>query len=487
MAPLKTHQMECLASCIVYFTLGLSALWILKRTVCKDKLRHLPGPEGWPVFGSISQLDREKMRISLHKWARQYGRVYRVRLAFGNIIVVSDYKYIHQVLVGSGKDFGGKQLSYRQRYLEREESVVLMQTSDPSWIRIRKLSHKYMKQFGDGMPRLEAILSKSGEYMLRQFDICIGQPVDIMDTLKATALRSISVLLLGRALNDDDPLLDMLLKYERDLWDVLGRSLGSVILDIFPFLIHLPLPASLRLKGFRQFQDECWERIQAMLSEAKTESLTQVLLGCASEDKADTKANAQTLPQITERQASLSSLDLIVTGTATSSRALYFIINVMAFRQDIQDAVYTEICKMLDDERKEIVVADRAQMPYLRATILECLRMFPPAPYGADPHVAVNDTTIPDYGIIPKGTKTIINIWALHHDESFWKDLSVVRPERFLDPDGELLPPMALERCSPERGFSFGLLRLSRNSNSSLPPGRTTSGWILMSTWITSC
>ncbi len=35
----------------------------------------------------------------------------------------------------------------------------------------------------------------------------------------------------------------------------------------------------------------------------------------------------------------------------------------------------------------------------------------------------------------------MINTWTLHHDESFWEDPSVIRPERFLDPDGELLPP----------------------------------------------
>ena len=80
------------------------------------------------------------------------------------------------------------------------------------------MSHKYMKQFRDGKARLEAILSKNGEYMLRQFDSCTGPSVDIMNTLNSTALRSISVPLLGTALNDDDPLLEMLLKFEGDLW-----------------------------------------------------------------------------------------------------------------------------------------------------------------------------------------------------------------------------------------------------------------------------
>ncbi len=433
------HQMGCLTFWVVCFALGLAAVWILKSTVRKDKLRHLPGPRGWPVFGSIFQLEKDKMRLSLHNWSRQYGGVYRVGLAIENIVVVSGYEYIHHVLVGSGKEFGGRISSFRQQYLDEQHSVAGLQTNDPSWSVIRKLSHKYMKQYGEGKSRLEAILSKNGKYMLRQFDSCIGQPVDILNTLKSTALRSISVLLLGRALNDDDPLLDMLLKLERDFWDALGTSLGSVILDIFPPLIHFPIPACRRLKKYRKLQLECWEKIVAMQSEAKVESLTQVLLECSSGGKPDT--DVKSVLQITERQAAMSSLDLIFGGTTTSSRALYFIFNVMAFRQDIQDAVYAEIRKVLAGKKREVTVADREQMPYLRATILECLRVFPPLPYGAMPHVTINDTTIPDYGVIPKGTGLMINMWALHHDESFWEDPAVIRPERFLDPDGELLPP----------------------------------------------
>ena len=35
----------------------------------------------------------------------------------------------------------------------------------------------------------------------------------------------------------------------------------------------------------------------------------------------------------------------------------------------------------------------------------------------------------------------MINTWALHHDESFWTDPEVIRPERFLDEKGQLLLP----------------------------------------------
>ncbi len=421
----------CLATFLIFRT--------LKRIFLPDRLGHLPGPKGLPLLGNLLDIERDKFRISLHRWAKQYGGVYRVRLAMGDVVVVSDYDNIHRVLVGDGHAFAGRKALIRGKFLRLDSSVISLQPDDPSWTLIRKVSHRYMKQFGDGMSRLEDILSQNANYMLQQFDASLGQPVDVMETLKATALRSISVLLLGRALEKDEALLDVLLTYEKGLFSVFSMRLDSLMIEIFPFLVHLPLPASLSLWNFKTFQDECWEKIKDNQSKAKETSLTQVLIDsvCEATSELDSKPKGT----ISEHEAAASSFILILAGTATTARALYCILNVLAFRQDIQERVHKEICQTLDDGKPMVTVSDRAKMPYLRATILECLRVFSPTPTGGMTHSPIRDTALPGYGVIPKGTIMMINTWALHHDESFWKDPEVIRPERFLDEDGELLPP----------------------------------------------
>ncbi len=145
---------------------------------------------------------------------------------------------------------------------------------------------------------------------------------------------------------------------------------------------------------------------------------------------------------------------MILAGTASTARAMYCILNILAFRQNIQEAVYAEICEVLNGANKcQITVDDRPRMPYLGATILECLRAFAPTPYFGIPHVPLNDATIPDYGVIPKGTLILINVWTLQHDEAFWESPKVIRPERFLDPDGQLLPP---DHPNRKRVLPFG-------------------------------
>ena len=427
---------------VIYFLAFLLILWISKRYFKEDQLRHLPGPKGLPLLGSLLDIENRKVRVTLQKWAQQYGGVYRVRLAFGDVIVLSEYKYIHHVLVSDGHAFAGIINPFRVQFLNGDRSVGGLQPTDPSWGHIRKASQRYLKQFGSGMSRLEDILSHNVDYMLQQFHSAVGQPVNVMETVKSTSLRSISVLLLGRSLDDNDPLMEEFLSYERRAFeDAGGTELSSLLIDVFPFLIHFPIPPSRRLKNLKAFQQELWVKIKAMQSDAQQESLTKVFLDIVPDTNGEKDVTCTDSPTITELEAAMSVLSLILAGTGTTSRVLYCIFNVLAFNQTIQQRIHDEIRSVMADGRSSTTVADRARMPYLQATILECMRAFHPIPTGGMPHTLLTDSEIPGYGIIPKGTVFIINIWALHHDIAFWKDPEVIRPERFLDKDRQFLTP----------------------------------------------
>ncbi len=129
-------------------------------------------------------------------WSKKYGPVYKIRLPFGEIIMVSDYDSIHQVLVSGGNVFGGRPKTFRLEYVTHYDSLVF-RDSDAAWRVLRKLSHVYLKSFGSGMARQEAILSQPVLYIVQEFESRQGVPTDTLHTLKEAALSSTSVLLLG--------------------------------------------------------------------------------------------------------------------------------------------------------------------------------------------------------------------------------------------------------------------------------------------------
>ncbi len=399
---------------------------------------RIPGPRRLPIFGNALQIDRSKMHLNLHAWANTYGGIYSLGLPMGETIVVSDYKLIRKILVEDGARFAGRLGVAMDKNIELGSSVLGLQPGE-TWRHIRKLSHRYMKQFGDGLSRMEEILLGNADHMVGEFDENIGQPIDSLDIIKGTALRSISALLLGRSLESSEPLLDMMLKYESDFLRITEITASQVLLDLFPWLINAPVKAFEDIRNFKKFQEQCWQEVKKMQSEAQAESLTQVLMKDANKES---QIGSKAPPILEELHAKMSSLVLIIAGVATTSRSLHFILNTLAFRKEIQDKVHSEVSKVLaQDGTRRVTVAHRPEMPYLRATILECLRMFNVIPIGVAPHSPVVDVELPGYGVIPKGTPILVNTWSLHHDEGFWQDPDTIRPERFLDEEGQLVPP----------------------------------------------
>ncbi|XP_046547613.1 cytochrome P450 2C70-like [Haliotis rubra] len=107
---------------------------------------------------------------------------------------------------------------------------------------------------------------------------------------------------------------------------------------------------------------------------------------------------------------------------------------------------FPEVQKKIQEEIQRVVgkdrlpgLEDRNKMPYSSAMELEFYRYYTPAG-AAGPRNTTQDCGYKGYSI-PKGTKVLYNVWRVHHDESFWENPFTFDPTRFLDDNGDLLPP----------------------------------------------
>jgi len=121
----------------------------------------------------------------------------------------------------------------------------------------------------------------------------------------------------------------------------------------------------------------------------------------------------------------------------------------MVLFPDVQCQAHDELDRVVGRDRLP-EFTDRAQLPFIDATIKEVLRWSNTLP-NALPHSNAEADIYRGY-YIPKDATVIANSWAMLHDPQMYPEPETFNPSRFLDPNGKLDPNVR----DPETAFGFG-------------------------------
>ncbi|KAL6629701.1 hypothetical protein ACP70R_029466 [Stipagrostis hirtigluma subsp. patula] len=113
-------------------------------------------------------------------------------------------------------------------------------------------------------------------------------------------------------------------------------------------------------------------------------------------------------------------------GTDTVVTVIEWIMTQLVNHPDVQSKVYEEV-----KARPELNDGDIQVMPYLKAVVLEGLRLHPPSHFVL-PHAAQSNADIGGY-TVPKGAEVNFLVADIGRDETVWTAAQEFRPERFLD------------------------------------------------------
>ncbi|XP_042482351.1 cytochrome P450 89A2-like [Macadamia integrifolia] len=128
--------------------------------------------------------------------------------------------------------------------------------------------------------------------------------------------------------------------------------------------------------------------------------------------------------------------EIMDAGSDATSTVFEWIMAHLVKDQAIQEKVYSEIQEVVNSE-EETKEEDLQKMPYLKAVVLEGLRLNPPAHFLL-PHTVEEDIVLNGY-VIPK--KTIVNfmVAGMGRDPQVWNDPMEFKPEGFLGEEGEVV------------------------------------------------
>ncbi|KAG8213046.1 cytochrome P450 [Butyriboletus roseoflavus] len=222
------------------------------------------------------------------------------------------------------------------------------------------------------------------------------------------------------------------------------------IIDAFPFLLSLP----------EWFPGSFFRRKAVVSRDCATQMIAEPFDYATSSEHEATGSGASTvaldLLKNTKDVDDPSQLQLLkdtcatafVAGAETTASTLQCFMFAMLQHPEVQERAQAEIDMVVGTNRLPNF-DDRPNLPYIEATFMETLRMYPVVPL-AIPHGTTDDDIYEDV-FIPKGSAVVANIWAMHRNEDDYPEPDIFKPERFLV-DGRLNG----DKSTDSLAFGFG-------------------------------
>ena len=418
-----------------YLLAVILAIFVVNRLT---ETRNLPpGPFPLPIIGNAHKLAAETRHLDLMAMEKIYGHVFRLYLGSQLVVVVSGQDAIKEVLVRKSAEFAGRPRFYTAEVYSQGQAIGFADYSN-QWRLHNKITVSALKMYVNQVLKQGKVINEELDHLLERVGSRNGQPQDITKGISLAVMNVICALVFGSKYGINDPEVVRFLEMTKGVVKTL--SSGSVV-DVFPWLSFIPFNSIKTLKQSCKEREELigkiyWEHVEANRVQ-NPQDLTDAMLKAKMEAVKD---NASIKELLTDKQLILTISEMFIAGMETTSGSLCWALLYLIHNPKIQDLLHQELDHVIGPNRLPDL-KDEKSLPLLQATIAETLRLSTPGPL-AIPHKATVDTTLQGYQIA-KETVVLVNLWSLHHDPDLWDAPNEFKPQRFLDEDGNFVPPKA--------------------------------------------
>ncbi|MBN3297192.1 CP17A lyase, partial [Amia calva] len=429
--------MELALSALVLVAVVLTVVFVkgkMKRArMCINSPPSLPS---LPIIGSLLSLRSDlQPHMLFQQLQKKYGTIYSLMMGSHYVVIINNYQHAKEVLLKKGKTFAGRPKTVTTDILTRGGKDIAFADYSPTWKFHRKIVNASLCRFREGSASLEKTISREADALCQTLVDLQGCAVDLAPELTRAVTNVVCSLCFNSFYQRGDPEFEAMLKYSQGIVDTVAKD---SLVDIFPWLQMFPNEDLRILKQCVAIRDSLLqmkfdEHKADFRKEVQPDLLTALLQVRHSAD------NNNTAPQdveLSDDHLLMTVGDIFGAGVETTTTVLKWAIAYLLHHPQVQKKIQEELASKIGLDRHP-KLSDRGSLPYLEATIREVLRIRPVSPLLI-PHVALADSSIGDY-TIPKGSRVIINLWSIHHDEKEWKNPELFDPGRFLDEEGNTM------------------------------------------------
>nr|QBP37217.1 F3'5'H [Hordeum vulgare] len=425
---------------LVVLAITYMVLHYLTGVILRAKRAPLPlppGPRGYPVVGALPLLGRAPHR-ALAALARLHGPIMHLTLGRQGLVVASTPESARLLL----KDHGG---SFLDRPVDDAAPMVLAYGAQdivfapygPKWRRLRRecsaglLGSKALDDWAD--TRHEEV-GRMVRAMSRR-----GEALEVPEFLFGAMANMIGQAVVGRRVLDEDD--GEATREFQEMVVELMTTAGLVnIGDFVPAVAWMDLQGlGRRMRRLTTRLDRAWSRLlvdhEVAMANRKQDGnrrtdLVDRLIACRGYAEED---------GVTDFNIKAVLNNLFTAGTDTSSSTIEWALAEMMVNSAILQQAQAEMDEVVGRDRL-LQESDIRHLPYLRAICKETFRKHPSTPLNL-PRVSTEPCKVQGY-YIPKGTRLVVNIWAIGRDPAVWPEPGKFDPGRFMTEEGRKVEPM---------------------------------------------
>jgi cytochrome P450/NADPH-cytochrome P450 reductase len=373
-----------------------------------SSLTPIPQPPGKPLVGNALTVDANRQIQSLMELADEYGPIFQLDMMGTPLVIVSGADLVAEVCDEKRFDKSVRGPLKRLRLIGGD-GLFTGDTDDPNWAKAHNilLPSFSQKAMGSYLPMMTDIAS---QLVMKWERMNSDDVIDVPKDMIRLTLDTIGVCGFGYRFNS----------FYRE--------------DFHPFIAALTrtLETTQKLRGIPGEKLLKRQQIEQLHVDARyMNNLVDEIIaerrntgGDGPEDLLDfmlSGRDALTGERLSDENIRFQINTFLIAGHETTSGLLSFTLYYLLKNRDVLKRAYAEVDEVLGRNIDQTPTLKQiGQLPYIRAILLEALRLWPTAPaFGLAPF---KDELLGGKYTIPKGTFTTVLIPSLHRDKSVWGD-----------------------------------------------------------------
>ncbi|GMH43568.1 hypothetical protein BSKO_11490 [Bryopsis sp. KO-2023] len=408
--------------------------WLWRRV--KYDLHKMPGPRGLPVIGHAHLIEggnQPRFTTQVHRWALEYGKVYRLKMMSKDLIIVSDPKFVQEHVHGPGQKDLPKIDSYSKNFNKvftpyDVSGIFTMAKTDEKYKSFRKtLASAFSTEaLRRGYP---ALLAKSKQLTSKIGSITAdGSSIDMQDLALKCAFDCIGHFAYGLDFDatkkGTHPLLEA----------IISTTADSRVGALKPFwkLYKKLAPFSAVVQHSKRMHELLYSEYEKIMDAIDLSGPPP------AEDDRSIRAQLMRLrnplndnKRATREETYCEMATFLIGGVDTTSHQLCWVLVCLSTHLDVQDRVYSELKEhgLAGVDGKDPEYSILTNLTYLNHALKEGLRLIPVGPGGSG-RSTQTDLDVLGYRV-PKGTTIMAQRRTLNTCPWVWENADKYNPDRW--------------------------------------------------------